>query len=566
MQRNDRLIRRVIWCWLLLVGLGAGVTAHGAPALGDSVMVVSANPLATQVGVEVLRDGGNAADAAVAVAFALAVVEPYSSGIGGGGFVVLFDAGSGTVRTVDCRETAPAAAHRDMYLRGGEVDPRLSLTGGLAVGVPGLVRGLWELHQQAGCLSWQRLLAPAVAMAADGFSVYPMLHENIADEAERFNKAARAVLMPGGSLPPVGTLLRQTDLAATLAAIADEGPDPFYTGAIAEAIVRTIDGAGGLLSHTDFVDYQVKWREPIAGSYRGLTVYSMPPPSSGGVHLVEMLNILEGFDLGTLGFGSAAATHLLVEAMKFAYADRSRFLGDADFVAVPVARLTSRDYADQLRQRIRADRALPTDAVTGVEVVPEESDQTTHLSVIDAAGNAVAATLTINIGFGSGLMAAGTGVILNDEMDDFAAAPGVPNYFGLIGSEANAIAPGKRPLSSMTPTIVVEDGRVCMVTGTPGGSKIITTTLQTIINVFDHGMDVQQALNAPRIHHQWYPRHVYFEAFGMSPDTQALLTARGHSLQRRSPICNAQAIVVDTQTGLRYGASDPRGCGSAAGF
>ena len=292
----------------------------------------------------------------------------------------------------------------------------------------------------------------------------------------------------------------------------------------------------------------------------------MPPPSSGGVHLVEMLNILEGFDLGTLGFGSAAATHLLVEAMKFAYADRSRFLGDADFVAVPVARLTSRDYADQLRQRIRADRALPTDAVTGVEVVPEESDQTTHLSVIDAAGNAVAATLTINIGFGSGLMAAGTGVILNDEMDDFAAAPGVPNYFGLIGSEANAIAPGKRPLSSMTPTIVVEDGRVCMVTGTPGGSKIITTTLQTIINVFDHGMDVQQALNAPRIHHQWYPRHVYFEAFGMSPDTQALLTARGHSLQRRSPICNAQAIVVDTQTGLRYGASDPRGCGSAAGF
>jgi len=556
---------------LMLVMVLAVWTVPAAPAVaaaavGDSAMVVTAHPLATAVGVKMLRQGGNAVDAAVAVAFALAVVEPYSSGLGGGGFLLGFDAADGQVWALDCRETAPAAADRDMYLVDGLPDPQLSMTGPLAVAVPGLVRGLWAVHQRGGRLPWPSVLQEAIGLARRGFPVSPLLRERIAANSQRLDPAARQLFLPGDAVPVSGSLLRQMDLAGTLAAIARHGPDAFYTGRIARLLVESVAASGGILTTADLLGYRAIWRQPIHGRYRGREVWSMPPPSSGGVHLVQMLNILEGFDLSAAGHGSAAAWHPMVEAMKFAFADRSIYLGDSDFVTVPVHRLTSRAYADSLRAMIREDRALPATAIRGVTAIPPESHDTTHLSVIDAEGNAVAATLTINLGFGSGILAAGTGVLLNDEMDDFASAPGQPNAFGLLGAEANSIAGGKRPLSSMTPTILVEDGRVVLITGSPGGSRIITTTLQTVIHIVDFGMDVQQAVTAARIHQQWHPPTVFHEAFGISPDTFRLLAAKGHRLQQRAPMGNAQVIVVDLQTGRRFGGSDPRGMGLALGY
>jgi gamma-glutamyltranspeptidase/glutathione hydrolase len=473
--------------------------------------------------------------------------------------VLWYDAAADTVWALDGRETAPAAATRDMYLtRDGIAEPALSTSGALAVAVPGLVRGLGAVHERGGRLPWPAVLEAAIVLARDGFPVSPLLHERIAAHRGRLDPAARRVFLPEGEVPRPGTILYQTDLAGTLEAIARDGPDAFYVGPIADAL--------GILTVADLAAYRPVWRRAIHGRYRGREIWSMPPPSSGGVHLIEMLNILEGFDLAAAGYGSAAAWHPMIEAMKFAFADRSYYLGDPDFVAVPVARLTSRAYADSLRALIRPDAALPAAAIGGGTSVPPEGRDTTHLSVVDADGNAVAATLTINLGFGSGLLAAGTGVLLNDEMDDFAAAPGQPNAFGLLGGEANSIAGGKRPLSSMTPTIVVAGGRVVLVSGSPGGSRIITTTLQTLIHVIDFGMDAQSAVGAPRIHHQWYPPEVYYEAYGMSPDTRALLTARGHVLEQHQPLGNAQLIVVDPATTVRYGASDPRGAGAAAGY
>ena len=560
---------------LLVAELCCGSAARAAggcgPVAGDSVMVVSAHPLATDVGVRVLRDDGNAVDAAVAVAFALAVVEPYSSGLGGGGFAVAYDAMTGDRLALDCRETAPAAARRDMYLVSGQVDTDLSQSGSLSVAVPGLVAGLWELHQRAGRLSWSRLLAPAVRLAAEGFPVSRMLRERIVYHVDRFNQAAREIFLPRGRVPALGQILVQRDLAATLRGVAANGPDAFYRGAVATALSATVREGGGILTVADLQGYRPCWREPLCGSYRGLTVCAMPPPSSGGVHLLQMLNILSATDLGdpfhrgrnddlalgelpgVLAYDAAPVCHYLVEAMKFAYADRSRYLGDPDFAAVPVARLTSTAYADSLRGLISPDTLLPWQSLQGATVVPVE-------------GNAVAATLTINLSFGSGWVAAGTGVLLNDEMDDFAAAPGVPNAFGLVGAAANAIAPGKRPLSSMTPTIVLAGEAVFLVTGSPGGSRIITTVLQTLLNVVDHGLDVATALRAPRLHHQWFPPVVYHEPHGLTHRCARGLRSRGHTLQIREAIGNAQTIVVDLETDTRYGASDRRGMGLARGF
>ena len=557
-----------VWLLSLIVILLGAVSGDAveAPAEGDSVMVVSAHPLATEIGLQVLRDGGTAVDASIAVAFALAVCEPYASGIGGGGFVMTYDAAVGKVLALDARETAPMAAHRDMYLVDGKASADLSRDGPLAVGVPGLVRGLAVLHDRLGTRPWAELVTPAVALARDGIPVSPILHDRIVLKAEKLNAAARRILMPDGIVPPVGTTLVQTDLAQTLQIIADEGADAFYSGPLAEALADAAQSGELGMTREDLAGYRPRWREPIVGAYHGLDVYSMPPPSSGGVHLIQMLNILSGFDLVAAGFGSARSCHLLTEAMKFAYADRSRFLGDTDFIDVPVARLIDPAYAAGQRARIRETEALPVTAIEGAAVVPAESDETTHLSIVDGAGNAVAATLTINLSFGSCLVAPGTGVFLNNEMDDFVAAPGSPNAFGLIGGEANAVAPGKRPLSSMTPTIVLRDGHVRLVSGAPGGAKIISTTLQTLVNVLDFGMDALQAVSAPRIHHQWYPRFLYYEFYGLSPDTRALLTDMGHVLQAREPMCNAQLIVIDPETDRRYGASDPRGMGLAAGF
>jgi gamma-glutamyltranspeptidase/glutathione hydrolase len=539
-----------------------------APAVGASCMAVTAHPLATEAAVSVLRDGGNAVDAVIAAAFTLAVVEPYASGLGGGGFVVGWLAPRAAAFALDCRETAPAAATRNMFLASdGTVDLSRSQSGGLAVAVPGLVRGLWDLHVRHGRLPWPRLLADATRLARDGFPVTAPLVSRILEDEARLDSGLRALLLPGGRPPAEDTLLRQPDLARTLARIAAEGPEAFYAGEVADRLVATVRDAGGLLTRDDLAGYVSVWREPVVGTYRGLQVVSMPPPSSGGVLLLEMLNVLEGFDLAAGGYGSAVVWHPMLEAMKFAYADRSRFLGDADFVPVPVTRLTSRAYADSLRARIRPDRAIPPEQITGAAAVLPEPGHTTHVSVVDVEGNAAAATLTINLTFGAGLLAEGTGVILNDEMDDFVAAPGVPNAFGLLGGDANAVAPGKRPLSSMTPTIVLDaDRRVLLVTGSPSGSRIITTVLQTVVNVVDFGMDALTAVRVPRVHHQWSPPTAFYEAYGLAPETRARLEALGHTFAERPAIGLAQLIVRDREAGVWTGASDPRGAGLAKGF
>lgn len=547
-------------------------------AVGQRAMVVAAHPLATGVGVEVLRSGGNAVDAAVAVAMALAVVEPYSSGLGGGGFALVFTAADSTVRALDFRETAPAAATRDMFLVGGQADPELSRTGALAVAVPGHVIGLAELHRALGRLPWQRLIAPAVELAREGFPVTASLRERIEFHAHRFNPEARRIFLPGGELPAAGAMLVQEDLARTLALLASDGPRAFTRGPVAEMLVAAVQREHGLLTMADLAAYHPVWRPTVTGAFQGLTIHSMGPPSSGGVHLVQMLNILSAYDLSHLywreqvtgrdyfKYASAQGCHRLIEVMKFAFADRSRWLGDPDFVQVPLQRLLAQDRADSLRGCIQAEQALSWESVPGSRVLLPESDHTSHLSIVDPEGNAIAMTLTINLNFGSGLMAPGTGVLLNDEMDDFVSAPGVPNAFGLIGGEENAVAPGKRPLSSMTPTLAVDGGRVVMVLGGPGGSRIITSVLQVAVNLLAVGLDVAAAVRAPRIHQQWYPPQVYFEADGMTNGCQAALRAYGHDLTLREPMGNVQAIWVDRVTGMRHGASDPRGMGAAAGY
>jgi gamma-glutamyltranspeptidase / glutathione hydrolase len=548
---------------LLLLPTLWAVPARANPqaATGREAMVAAAHPLASQVGRDVLRAGGNACDAAVAAAFALAVVEPYSSGLGGGGLILVHTAIDGRVRALDCRETAPAAARSDMFVRNGVADPKLSQTGGLAVAVPGLVRGLAELHRAGGRLPWADLLQPAIALARDGFPVDAELQARIKEEASRLDAAGQAVFRPGGVTPAVGSRLVQADLARTLAAIADGGAEAFYAGRLAEAIVAGARAAGGVLTTADLAACRPLWREPVRGAYRGVEVWSMPPPSSGGVVLVEMLNVLSGRDLAAAGWGAAETWRCLAGAMRLAFADRARWLGDPDFCPVPVARLTSSGYADS--QRARLDAAFSAPAAAGA---PAESPHTTHLSVIDGAGNAVSATLTINLSFGSGVIAPGTGVILNDEMDDFSAQPGAPNYFGLVGGAANAIAPGKRPLSSMAPTIVLRDGRPWLVLGSPGGSRIITAVLQVLVNVVDFGLDLEMAVRAPRIHQQWSPPETGCEPLAVVPEVAAALRARGLVLVPRAVVGNVQAIMIDPRTGVRTGVSDPRGIGEPAGY
>jgi len=555
----------------LLLLLPVVAVALSAPAVGEHCMVVTAEPQATRAALAVLRDGGAAVDAMVTAAFVLAVTEPYASGLGGGGFVVGYQPENWSSYALDFRETAPSGAARDMFLgHDHQADPALSRTGALSVAVPGFVRGLWDLHQRHGRLPWQRLVEPALALARDGFPVSQMLARKlIYHHAQgRFDPAFQAVFLPSGQPLVEGENLYQHDLARTLTAIADQGPAAFYEGPVAAALVRAVGEGGGVLSQDDLTGYRTVWREPVTGRYRGLEIISMPPPSSGGVHLVQMLNILEPFDLAAAGYGSAAAWHPLLEAMKFAFADRSRYLGDPDHVDVPAAWLTCRAHADSQRAFIRPDRAVPLAEIEGASKASGmvESEHTTHISIVDVEGRAVAATLTINLSFGAGMIASGTGVILNDEMDDFAAAPGEPNAFGLIQGERNAVAPHRRPLSSMTPTIVLAEGAPYMVTGSPGGSKIITATLQTILNVVDFGMDAREAVSVPRIHHQWYPETGYFEHFGLAPEVRIDLESRGHILTARSPMGNVQVIVRDRAAEVWTGASDPRGMGLAAGF
>ncbi len=540
---------------------------------GKQGMVVSAHPLASAAGLQMLQAGGNAVDAAVATTFAISVAEPYSAGIGGGGFLLLRSGQTGAIKALDFRERAPLAATRNMYLNAqGKVRPKLSTDGYLAVGVPGTVAGLYEVHCQYGKLSWKTVMQPAIALADQGFLVSPRMAGAIARQKTlQQNPAARRIFTHNGKPLQIGETLIQKDLAKTLQAIAQD-PQSFYQGWIAQTIAQDMKANGGLLTLQDLQRYRPIWREPVCGSFRMARVCSMPPPSSGGVHLLQMLNMIGDTDLKGWGWHSPDALHLLIETMRIAYADRAKYLGDPDFVKVPVAALISPAYAQQRRQEIDMQKARPSSQVRSADPAllqrlnrSKESGDTSHLSVVDKLGNAVSLTFTVNLSFGAGVVAAGTGIVLNNEMDDFAAAPDVPNAFGLVGGDANAIAPGKTPLSSMTPTIVTENGQLRLVTGSPGGSTIITTVLQIVLNVLVYQMDAQRAVAAPRLHHQWLPDQVMVETFGFDPLTLAELQRRGHRIQERSGWGNANAIVGTSEDTLE-GAADPRGEGAAYGF
>jgi len=552
--------------------------AAEAPALGRRAMVVTSQADATRAGVEMLRAGGNAVDAAVAAAFALAVTQPQSTGLGGGGFLLVRGADGG-VEAIDARETAPAASTPDMYVREG-VPERASLRGALASGTPGMVAGLALVQARHGRLSLAEVLAPAIRLAREGYAIGPhqaALLRRLRDAGlpERFPATAAIHLPPEGEPVEPGFVVVQSDLARVLEAIAEKGPQVFYRGWVAEAIVRETERRGGILDAEDLATYRPVVREPVRGTYRGFEVVSFPPPSSGGVALIQSLNILEGFDLAAHGAGSSAAIHRIAEGLKLAFADRSTWLGDPDFVDVPVGWLTSERYADELRARINPPRwrrwpwTWHRDEVA-IEVEaagrPPRDAGTTHLSVVDEQGAAVAATLTINTAYGSWLTIPGTGIVMNNEMDDFSKQAGVPNVYGLVDTRgANAIAPGKRPLSSMTPTLLVRDGGLALVTGSPGGPRIISTVLQSILNVVDFGMDVQAAVAAPRVHHQWIPDLLYVER-EVPTDVVEGLRDRGHEVKRGGHWSAAEAIRIDPERGWRWGGSDPRRDGLALGF
>jgi gamma-glutamyltranspeptidase/glutathione hydrolase len=540
--------------------------ARALPVVARNGMVVAQEKLATHVGVEILRAGGNAVDAAVAVGFTLAVTHPQAGNIGGGGFMLVHLAARNETVAIDYRETAPAAMTRDVFLDDkGEADPKKSRDSALGIGVPGTIAGLALAHEKygSGKFTLAQLIAPAIKLARDGFSVEDDLADSLPRAQPRLARwmaTAKIFLKPDGTALDRGDRLVQSDLAASLETIAKDGPRAFYEGPLAEKIVSGLRANGGIMSRDDLKDYRAIERPVVRGNYRGYDIASMPPPSSGGVHLIQILNILEGFPLRETGPGAAATLHPMIEAMKPAYADRSVFLGDPAFVDVPVAGLTSKRYAAQLRQTIDPERARPSQTIRA-GTPPREGDNTTHFSIVDRDGNAVSNTYTLNFSYGLGLVAEDTGILFNNELDDFAAKSGAPNAYGLLGGDANAPGPGKRPLSSMSPTIVFRDGRVFMVTGTPGGSRIITTVLQVLLNVIDHGMNIAEAVAAPRVHHQWMPDRVQAES-GLSPDTVRLLEAKGHKITIAATSGSANSILV-TSEGLT-GAADPRQRGTLA--
>ena len=557
--------------WVLILFATSGliscrpeVAAPGSTVASQG-MVVSSHPLASQAGVDVMREGGNAVDAAVAVSFALAVAHPIAGNVGGGGFLLYHDAETGREISVDYREMAPGGAGRDMYLdAAGEVVPELSTVGYLASGVPGSVAGLHLAWSRFGTLPWSRLLGPAIDLARNGFVVeehFSRSLESAAPLLERFDETRR-IFLPGGTPPAPGRTFTQPDLARTLEAVARDGAEAFYRGEIAELIEREMEAHGGIMTREDLANYEPRIRPPVRGRYRGYEVVSMGPPSSGGVILIEMLNMLE---LAGRRPETAARLHLLAECMRRAFADRAATLGDADFAEVPVDRLLSREHARERLADLDETAATGSRQVAAGELA-EESPQTTHLSVVDPAGSAVAITTTINGNFGSGVTVKGAGFLLNNEMDDFTSRPGVPNMFGLLQGQANAIAPGKRPLSAMTPTLVKQDGKVLLVLGSPGGPTIINTVLQIILNVLDQEMGLYQAVDEPRIHHQWMPDRIVAETGALSREVEAELESLGHEVVYRGRIGDAHCIRVDPVTGLREGVADPRLWGEARGF
>jgi gamma-glutamyltranspeptidase/glutathione hydrolase len=546
--------------------------ASPPPVRARQAMVVSPERQAGEIGVAVMRDGGNAVDAAVAVSMALSVTYPLAAPLGGGGFI-LYRLPDGTAHALDFRERAPAAVRPGMFLdEEGRPLPGVGLRGGLAVGVPGTAAGLAEAHRRWGSLPWERLVRPAVALARDGIDVYPWLAAALARRAEVLAEepGAAAIFLRDGRPLDAGERLVQADLAATLERIARDGADGFYRGPVADALVEAVGRAGGVMSAADLADYRPALREPLVGSYRGRRVLSFPPPSSGGIALLQILGMLERFDLAAAGPGSSLSVHLVAEASRRAFADRSRWLGDPDHVDVPSAELLAPDYLARRAAGIRPRRATPSRKVAPLELaVAAGPAETLHFSIGDPRGGALAATITLNQWFGSAIVPSGTGVLLNDEMDDFALAPGVPNAYGLLGDEANAVAGGKRPLSSMTPTIVDAGAgaeRPLLVTGSPGGSTIISTVAQLVIDVVDYGMPVQAAVDAPRFHHQWQPDAIQYEPRAFPADVVEALRRRGHELVERETYQGNANTIATAPDGSWLGAADPRRQGRAAGF
>lgn len=569
----------------LLITISIFATPFSASARVNSVLparepvrakhgiVASTDNTASQVGVDVMKRGGNAVDAAIAVALALAVTYPAAGNLGGGGFMMI-RLRNGKTTAIDYREMAPSSAHRNVYLDkdGNLIKGEGSSTVGYrASGVPGTVAGM-ELALKrygSGKLTWAQLVEPARRLASEGFPLgYGLARSLNGNQYLSKYPETRRIFLRQGNFYKEGEVFRQPELAATLSRLQRSGPGEFYHGQTAQLIAEDMKRNNGLITMADMRAYVAKEREPLRGNYRGYDVISMPPPSSGGAVLLEMLNILEGFELGNYDWASSERYHLTVEAMRRAFADRAEYMGDSDFVKVPVAGLIDKSYADKLRQSINFERASTSTEVRAGQPTGYESEETTHFTVVDEQGNAVANTYTLNDSFGSGVVVKGTGIFMNNEMDDFAAKPGTANLYGLIQGERNAVAPRKRPLSAMTPTFVLrKDGSLWFTTGSPGGPTIINTVLQIITNVIDYKMNIQQAIDAPRIHHQWLPDELVFEPYGLSGDTQKALLARGHKFAKPTYLGNAEGIMIEEKTGVRLGATDPRRSdGMAVGY
>jgi len=550
----------------LLASFGTtALAASREPVRARHGIVASTNEIASNVGVDIMKHGGNAVDAAIAVAFALAVTHPAAGNLGGGGFMMI-RLKDGRTTAIDYREMAPAAATRNIYLdKNGNVieGEGGSIEGYRAAGVPGTVRGM-ELALKkygSGRLSWAQLIEPARRLAANGFTVNYTLARGLRGSREYLSKYAetKRIYLNNGKFYNEGDLFVQPDLAATFTRLQQRGANEFYEGQTAQLIAADMKRHDGLLTLADLRGYVAKERQPLRGTYRGYEVISMPPPSSGGAVLIEMLNILEGYDFKRIDWASSERYHLMTEAMRRAFADRAEYMGDTDFVKVPIAGLIDKKYAAQLRNTINPDRASSSEQVKAGKPLGYESEETTHFTVVDGEGNAVSNTYTLNNSYGSAVVAKGTGLLMNDEMDDFAAKPGTPNLYGLIQGERNAVAPRKRPLSAMTPTFVLrKDGSLWFTVGSPGGPTIINTVLDVITNVVDYGMNIQQAIDAPRIHHQWLPDELVFEPYGLSGDTQNALAARGHKLAKPRYLGDAEGIMIEEKTGMRLGATDPR--------
>ena len=570
-MKNPRRITVVLLLTLAISFLPLQAPAASKqPVRARHGIVASSSDIASQVGIDVMKNGGNAVDAAVAVGLALAVTHPSAGNIGGGGFMVVRMA-DGRTTTFDYREVAPKGASHDMYLdKDGKEIKGLSTVGYKASGVPGTVAGFSMALEKFGTKSWRDVVEPARKLAADGFTASYDFARSLRGSRkllEQFPESKR-IFLNDGKFVEWGDTFKQPDLAATFARLQEKGPREFYEGKTAELIAADMKANGGLITLDDLKNYKAIERKPLVGTYRGYEVITMPPPSSGGPALLEMLNILENYDVAKLEANSSDKYHLMIEAMRRAFADRAEFLGDPAFVDVPTKGLTSKAYAKQLMGSIKLDAATPSTVISHGKPAAYESDQTTHFTVVDAQGNVVTQTYTLNFGYGCGATVKGAGFLLNDEMDDLAAKPGLPNGFGLVQGEANSVQPGKRPLSSMTPTIVLDkEHRLWFAIGSPGGPTIINTVLQVIVNIIDHKMNLQQAIDAPRIHHQWLPDLVQWEPYGLSPDVLKILKSRGHQFQEKpGNMGDAEGIMIDSETGIRLGAADPRADGKAIGY